>query len=76
MGALLRTLARTGFRRGLGAAGGKGWLAVGLMAGTIQFLRRKSGEPKVELSEKLKPGQTIIITHLTKREAASTRLPS
>jgi hypothetical protein len=71
VGALLRTLVRTGFRRGLGAAGGKGWLAVGLMAGTIQFLRRKRGEPKIHLTEKLKPGQSIVITHLRKGEATT-----
>ncbi len=69
MGTLLRTLARTGLRRGLGGAGGRAWLAVGLMAGTIQFLRRKSGEPKVKMTEKLKPGQSVIITHLRKGEA-------
>ena len=70
MGALLRTLARTGFRRGLGAgAGGRGWLAVGLAAGILQFLRRKAGEPKVAMTEELKPGQTIVIRHLGKGEA-------
>ncbi|MFP5319137.1 MAG: hypothetical protein ACLGI2_12710 [Acidimicrobiia bacterium] len=69
MGALLRTLARTGFRRGLGGAGGRGWLAVGLAAGILQFLRRKAGEPKVEMTEELKPGQTVVIRHLGKGEA-------
>ena len=73
MGALLRTLARTGFRRGLGGGpGGRGWLALGLAAGVLQFLRRKSGEPKVQISEELKPGQTIVVRHLGKGEA---RLP-
>lgn len=68
MGALLRTLARTGFRRGIGG-GGRGWLAIGLAAGVLQFLRRKSGEPKFQISEELKPGQTMVIRHLGKGEA-------
>ena len=63
MGAILRILARTGLRRGLGGAGGRGWLAVGATAAVIQFLRRKSDEPKVSMSEELQPGQTMVITH-------------
>ena len=65
-GPLLRTIARTGVRRGLTGAGGRGWLTVGLAAAAIQFLRRKSDEPKVEITEKLEPGQSITITHLRK----------
>jgi hypothetical protein len=42
---------------------------VGLLAAVIQFLRRKSGEPKVQLTEKLEPGQVIVIRHLAKDEA-------
>jgi hypothetical protein len=69
MGALLRTLARTGFRRGLSGPDGRGWLTVGIAAALIQFLRRKSGEPKVCVSEKLKPGETMIVTHLRESQA-------
>lgn len=70
MGALLRTLARTGFRRGLGGGpGGRGWLLVGLAAGAVQFLRRKSGEPKIQFTETLKPGQTVVIRHFKKGES-------
>ena len=69
MGAVLRALARTGVRRGLGSAGGRGWLAVGLTASIIQFLRRRSDEPKVSVTEKLEPGQTLIVTHYRKGEA-------
>ena len=68
-GPLLRTVARTGVRRGLTGAGGRGWLAVGLAAGAIQFLRRKSDEPKLQITEQLEPGQGIVITHLRKEEA-------
>ncbi len=68
-GPLLRTIARTGVRRSLTGRGGRGWLTVGLAAATIQFLRRKSDEPKVEITEKLEPGQGILITHLRKDEA-------
>jgi hypothetical protein len=63
MGAILRVLARTGFRRGLGGAGGRGWLAVGATAAVIQWMRRKSDEPKVHINEELHPGQTMVITH-------------
>lgn len=69
MGAMLRSLARTGVRRGLSGPGGRGWLALGLAAGTIQFLRRHAGEPKVQLTEKLKPGETMVITHYRKGDA-------
>jgi hypothetical protein len=70
VGALLRTVVRTGFRRGLGGGpGGKGWLALGVAAGVLQFLRRKTGQPKVQITEDLKPGQTLVIRHLAKGEA-------
>jgi hypothetical protein len=39
---------------------------VGVAAWLIQFLRRKRGEPKVQFTEKLKPGQTIVIHHVPK----------
>ena len=68
-GPLLRTIARTGVRRGLAGAGGRGWLAIGLGAATIQFLRRKREEPKLQITERLEPGQGITITHLRKDEA-------
>ena len=68
-GPLLRTIARTGVRRGLTGPGGRGWLTVGLAAAVIQFLRRKADEPKVEITEKLAPGQGIVITHLSREEA-------
>jgi hypothetical protein len=66
VGAIIRFFGRTGIRRGLSGPGGRGWLAIGVAAWVIQFLRRKSGEPKVEHSEKLKPGQTLVIRHLPK----------
>lgn len=72
MGALLRTLARTGFRRGLGGGpGGRGWLLVALVATVLRFMQKKAGEPKVQITEKLEPGQSIIITHLRKGSAVS-----
>lgn len=69
MNPLLRRLFRHGVRRGLSAGGSRGWLAVGLAAGTVAFLRRKVGEPKVQFTEKLKPGQSMTIRHLGKGEA-------
>lgn len=68
MAKLLRLLFRTGVKRGLGPEGGRGWLFVGLAAGMIHFLRRHSGEPKVTFSEKLEPGQTMVIRHYRKGE--------
>jgi hypothetical protein len=68
-GPLLRTLARTGARRGLFRPKNRGWLALGILTGLIQFARRKRDEPKVSLTEKLEPGQSIVITHLGKDEA-------
>ena len=66
MNRLLRQLFRTGMRRGLTTGASRSWLAVGLAAGALAFLRRKVGEPKVQFTEKLKPGQTMVIRHLGK----------
>ena len=68
-GPLLRTVARTGFKRGLAGPGGRAWVVIGLSAGMIQWLRRKRDEPKFSISEKLEPGQSMLITHLRKEEA-------
>jgi hypothetical protein len=67
-GPLLRTVARTGVRKGLFGAGGRGWLTVGILTALIQFARRKRDEPKVSITEKLEPGQSLVITHLAKDE--------
>jgi hypothetical protein len=42
---------------------------IGVAAWLIRFLQRKANEPKVHISEKLEPGQTIVIRHLAKDEA-------
>lgn len=68
MAKLLRLLFRTGFKRGLGAQGGRGWLMVGMIAGLLHFLRRHNDEAKVSYKEKLEPGQTMIIRHYRKGE--------
>lgn len=62
---VLRSLRRTGVRKGL-AGEGRAWLVVGLGAAVLHFLHRKAEEPKATYSEKLKPGQTIVIRHLGK----------
>jgi len=67
MAKLLRLLFRTGMRRGLGSEGGRAWLVVGLTAGLLHFLRRHD-EAKAVYSEKLLPGQTMIIRHYRKGE--------
>ncbi len=65
MNGLLRFLGRTGVRRGLGSGpGGRGWLLIAVVAWLIRFAQRKKGEPKVRITEKLEPGQVIVITHL------------
>ena len=70
MNVLLRFLGRTGFRRGLGKdPGGRGWLLIGALAWLIRFVQRKKDEPKVHITEKLEPGQVIVIRHLAKDEA-------
>ncbi len=67
--ALLRSLGRTGFRKGLGREpGGRGWLLIGVAAWLIRFLQRKKDEPKVHITEKLEPGQVMVIRHLAKSE--------
>ena len=61
--ALLRTLARTGFRRAFSGPGGRGWLILGLVAATLRVLNKRSGEPKAQLVQKLEPGHSMVITH-------------
>jgi hypothetical protein len=68
MAKLLRLLFRTGFKRGFGPEGGRGWLMVGIAAGLLHFFRRHHDEAKVTYSEKLQPGQTMIIRHYRKGE--------
>lgn len=69
MAKLLRLLFRTGVKRGFGSQGGRGWLFFGVAAGTVHFMRRHIGEAKVTYSEKLEPGQTMVIRHFRKGEA-------
>ncbi len=67
---LIRSLGRSGFRKGLGREpGGRGWLVIGVLAWLIRFVQRKKDEPKVQMSERLEPGQVIVIRHLAKDEA-------
>ncbi len=68
MAKLLRMLFRTGIKKGLGTEGGRGWLLFGLAAGMLHFLRRHHDEAKVSYSQKLEPGQTMIIRHYRKGE--------
>ena len=43
-------------------------MLVGITAGLLHFLRRHHDEAKVTYSEKLQPGQTMIIRHYRKGE--------
>lgn len=64
---MLRSLVRIGFARGLG--GSRAWLALGVTAGGLQMLRRMAKrEPEVVYSEKLRPGQSLVIQHFPRGE--------
>ena len=68
MAKLLRLIFRTGFKRGLSSQYGRGWLYLGMAAGLMHFFRRHNDEAKVTYSEKLAPGQTMVIRHFHKGE--------
>lgn len=54
---------RRGLRRGL-MDGSRPWLVLGGVAVGIRLLQKLSGSgPKVVLSERLHPGQTMVIAH-------------
>ena len=58
MTALLRRLARLGFRKGMGA-GGRAWLALGVLSWFAARSREKSKEPPPLYREVLAPGESI-----------------
>ena len=60
---MLRLLLRRGLWNGL-VGGSRFWMVVGGAAAGVRIIRRLSGrEPKVVYSEKLEPGQTVVISH-------------
>jgi hypothetical protein len=58
--ALLRRLARLGFRKGLGG-GGRAWLALGLVSWFAARSREKGREPPPLYREVLSPGESIAV---------------
>jgi hypothetical protein len=58
--ALLRKLARVGFRKGLGG-GGRAWLALGLVSWFAARSKEKGKEPPPLYREVLSPGESIAI---------------
>jgi hypothetical protein len=63
---MLRSLTRLGVVRGL-MGGNRGWLAIGAVAtGLRAFGKMARKEPEVVFSEQLDPGQTLVITYLTR----------
>ncbi|HWC10278.1 MAG TPA: hypothetical protein VG455_03555 [Acidimicrobiales bacterium] len=63
---MLRSLTRLGVVRGL-LGGNRGWLALGAVATGVRAVGKMARkEPKVVFSEELDPGQTLVITHLTR----------
>ncbi len=68
-GFLSRRLLRTGLRRGL--AGSNPWLAIGLLAGVVRFVRHgESRRSRVVFREALQPGDTLRIAALSPASAA------
>jgi hypothetical protein len=60
---VLTRIRRIAFARGLGRS--NRWLAVGVAAWGLQFLKRAAArEPKVVYREQLKPGEGLVISHL------------
>jgi hypothetical protein len=57
---LLRTLARLGFRKGLGG-GGRAWLALGLVTWFAARSKEKDKEPPPLYREVLSPGESIAV---------------
>lgn len=66
---MLNALLRRGFRRGV-LEGNRTWLLVGGVALGLRVLRKLSGsEPETVYSERLAPGETLVIAH--EREVTS-----
>ena len=60
---MLGFLLRQGFRRGV-LQGSRPWLVVGGVALGLRLLRKiAGGEPEVVYSEKLAPGESLVIAH-------------
>lgn len=59
----IKHLAATGLRRGL-VDGSRGWLAVGLAAGSLRVAKRLWARQPVTERFDLRPGETLEIRHL------------
>jgi len=60
---VIRRLWRMGFRRGV-LGGSRAWTAVAVVAGALHlFSRVRRNEPVVVYSEKLEPGETLVLHH-------------
>lgn len=65
---LLRTLTRTGFRKGV-MGGSRFWFTVTVIAGGLRLLQRiASHDDEVLFRQELAPGSTLVITNGTERE--------
>lgn len=76
-GFISRRLLRTGLRRGL--AGSNPWLAIGLLAGVVRFVRHgESRRSRVVFRQALQPGDTFRIEALSTPSSApeESDLPS
>lgn len=63
---MIRYLSRVGFRRGL-LGGSRAWTSVGVVAFALRALGRMAArEPEVVYREELQPGQTLVVSHLSR----------
>jgi hypothetical protein len=63
MGGLMRLLFRNGFRKGV-LGGSRPWLVVFGLAATVRMIQRiNDRESEIVYSEKLEPGESIVIAH-------------
>jgi hypothetical protein len=60
---LVKTALRRGMRRGL-RDGSQVWLTVGVAAMAVRMLQRLARPRPEVISEELRPGETLVITHL------------
>jgi hypothetical protein len=59
----VRLAMRHGFRRGL-LGGSQLWMAVGAVALGVRVMQRLGSRKPVVVTERLAPGQTLVIEHL------------
>lgn len=67
MATLVSRLVTAGLRKGL-VEGSRLWLVLGLSAGLAKLVRRLAQRNPVSATVELKPGQTLVVSHLKSAE--------